>query len=89
MSESQKILRVGIVGAGEVAQVIHLPVLSLLAHLYSVTIVCDLSKKVRRMVNSDTGPPLTLMSRMRSTALQNTTSQRQRQILKKFSKALT
>ncbi|KAL1625998.1 hypothetical protein SLS56_007056 [Neofusicoccum ribis] len=42
MSSPQK-LRVGIIGAGEVAQVIHLPVLSLLSHLYSVTAVCDIS----------------------------------------------
>ncbi|KAL1304914.1 hypothetical protein AAFC00_003829 [Neodothiora populina] len=45
MADEQKKLRVGIVGAGEVAQVIHLPVLSLLAHLYSVSIICDISKK--------------------------------------------
>lgn len=46
MTDVQKKLRVGIVGAGEVAQVIHLPVLSMLSQLYSVSIVCDLSKKV-------------------------------------------
>lgn len=46
MADVQKKLRVGIIGAGEVAQVIHLPVLSMLAHLYSVSIICDLSKKV-------------------------------------------
>lgn len=45
MVDVQKQLRVGIIGAGEVAQVIHLPVLSMLAHLYSVSIICDLSKK--------------------------------------------
>ncbi|WPH03863.1 Hypothetical protein R9X50_00674600 [Acrodontium crateriforme] len=38
-------LRVGIVGAGGVAQVIHLPVLSMLNHLYTTTIICDLSRK--------------------------------------------
>jgi predicted dehydrogenase len=38
-------LRVGIIGAGEVTQVIHLPVLSLLAHSYTVEIVCDISRK--------------------------------------------
>jgi predicted dehydrogenase len=40
-----KKLRVGIIGAGEVAQVIHLPVLSLLSHLYTVTSVCDISRE--------------------------------------------
>lgn len=37
------ILRVGVIGAGEVAQVIHLPTLSLLSHLYQVTSICDIS----------------------------------------------
>jgi len=41
-------LRIGIVGAGEVAQVIHLPTLALLSHLYEVTGVCDISRKVGR-----------------------------------------
>jgi predicted dehydrogenase len=40
-------LRVGIIGAGEVAQVIHLPALAMLSHLYITTAVCDISKKVR------------------------------------------
>ena len=39
-------LGVGIIGAGEVAQVVHLPVLSLLSHLYTVHIVCDVSAKL-------------------------------------------
>jgi predicted dehydrogenase len=38
-------LRVGIIGAGEVAQVIHLPTLSLLSDLYEVRSVCDISEK--------------------------------------------
>ncbi|KAF2161432.1 hypothetical protein M409DRAFT_37553 [Zasmidium cellare ATCC 36951] len=38
-------LRVGILGAGEVAQVCHLPVLGLLSHLYVVTAICDISAK--------------------------------------------
>ncbi|OJD30330.1 nad binding rossmann fold [Diplodia corticola] len=42
MAPPQK-LRVGIIGAGEVAQVIHLPTLALLSHLYTVTTICDLS----------------------------------------------
>ena len=43
MAESKK-LRVGIIGAGEVAQVIHIPTLQLLDHLYSIVAICDLSK---------------------------------------------
>nr|OQO24845.1 hypothetical protein B0A51_10332 [Rachicladosporium sp. CCFEE 5018] len=34
---STRKLRVGIIGAGDVAQVIHLPVLALLSHLYTIT----------------------------------------------------
>lgn len=44
--KSQSQLRVGLIGAGEVAQVIHLPVLALLSHLYKTTVICDLSKTV-------------------------------------------
>lgn len=40
-----KVLRVGIIGCGEVAQVIHLPTLHLLNHLYTVTAICDVSQK--------------------------------------------
>ncbi|KAF2031690.1 NAD(P)-binding protein [Setomelanomma holmii] len=43
MSSSR--LRIGIIGAGEVAQVCHLPVLALLKHLYSISIICDISEK--------------------------------------------
>lgn len=38
------ILRVGIIGAGEVAQCVHLPTLALLSHLFSVTAICDISE---------------------------------------------
>jgi predicted dehydrogenase len=47
MAAPSKRLRVGVVGAGEVAQVVHLPTLSLLCHLFTTTVVCDLSLKVR------------------------------------------
>ena len=40
------VLRVGLIGAGEVAQVIHLPTLQLMNHLYTVSAICDVSKKV-------------------------------------------
>jgi predicted dehydrogenase len=38
-----KILRVGIIGIGEVAQSIHLPTLALLSHLFTVVAICDIS----------------------------------------------
>src|SRR5580692_7717144 len=42
--KSPRVLGVGVIGAGEVAQVIHLPTLSLLSHLYSVVAICDVSQ---------------------------------------------
>ncbi|EJT98665.1 NADP-binding protein [Dacryopinax primogenitus] len=42
-----KILRVGLVGTGSVAQVIHLPVLALMSHLFKVTALCDISAQSR------------------------------------------
>ena len=39
------VLRVGLIGAGEVAQVIHLPTLQLMEHLYTVIAICDVSQK--------------------------------------------
>ncbi|KPV75872.1 uncharacterized protein RHOBADRAFT_66296 [Rhodotorula graminis WP1] len=43
MSPRQQVIRVGIVGCGEVAQTTHLPTLALLNHLYSVHALCDVS----------------------------------------------
>ncbi len=39
------VVRVGVIGAGEVAQVIHLPNLQLMNHLYTVSAICDVSQK--------------------------------------------
>ncbi|KAB5589619.1 hypothetical protein CTheo_6936 [Ceratobasidium theobromae] len=39
-----RVLRVGIIGTGEVAQTIHLPTLQLMSHKYKVTALCDVSK---------------------------------------------
>lgn len=41
-----KILNVGIIGLGEVAQVIHLPVLESLPQYYRITALCDISPKM-------------------------------------------
>ncbi|EME86728.1 uncharacterized protein MYCFIDRAFT_210592 [Pseudocercospora fijiensis CIRAD86] len=45
MASTPKRLRAGILGAGLVAQTIHLPNLSLVSHLYEVTAICDISQK--------------------------------------------
>jgi predicted dehydrogenase len=40
------IIRVGIIGLGEVAQTVHLPVLNMLSDKFSVTGVCDVSRQL-------------------------------------------
>jgi predicted dehydrogenase len=42
----QKILNVGIIGLGEVAQIIHLPVLETLPHRFRIAALCDISPKL-------------------------------------------
>lgn len=43
-------LRVGVIGLGEVAQVVHLPVLAALPHLFEIRSACDLSPTLQRQV---------------------------------------
>jgi predicted dehydrogenase len=43
-------LRVGVIGLGEVAQVVHLPILESLPDRYRVTAVCDISPTLRDVV---------------------------------------
>jgi len=47
-----KPIRVGVVGCGEVAQIIHLPTLRDLGGLFEVTALCDVSKKVLAAVGA-------------------------------------
>ncbi|SJX63377.1 uncharacterized protein SRS1_14195 [Sporisorium reilianum f. sp. reilianum] len=49
MSSPQK-LRVGVVGAGEVTQVVHLPTLTFLSDQYTVTAICDVSREAAEHV---------------------------------------
>jgi predicted dehydrogenase len=42
-------LRVGVIGLGEVAQVVHLPILESLPDLYQITAVCDISPTLREL----------------------------------------
>ncbi|WP_246078988.1 Gfo/Idh/MocA family protein [Paenibacillus piri] len=39
-------LKIGIIGLGEVAQIIHLPVLESLSDKFEITAVCDISPKL-------------------------------------------
>lgn len=50
-------LRIGIVGCGEAAQVLHLPALDQLADRFSVEAVCDIDETVRREVAREWGVP--------------------------------
>ncbi|KAG8679919.1 hypothetical protein FRC11_003145, partial [Ceratobasidium sp. 423] len=44
VESTRRVIRVGIIGAGEVAQTTHLPTLQLLSHQYKVTALSDVSK---------------------------------------------
>jgi predicted dehydrogenase len=51
------VLRVGVIGLGEVAQVVHLPVLASLPELFEVRSACDLSPTLLREVGDRFGVP--------------------------------
>ncbi len=55
-------LRIGIVGCGEVTQVIHLPTLAQLSDLFEVTALCDISDRVLKSV-ADLIAPVTTYDR--------------------------
>ncbi|CAH0051708.1 unnamed protein product [Clonostachys solani] len=42
-SNSQKVLRVGLIGCGEVSQVVHIPTLSYMSDWFRITYLCDVS----------------------------------------------
>lgn len=44
IKSSERIVRVGIIGCGEVAQVSHIPILNFLRHKYRITYLCDISQ---------------------------------------------
>lgn len=48
-------LRIGIVGCGEVTQLLHLPTLNQLSDLFEVTALCDVSQSVRNQVGDAWG----------------------------------
>ncbi|POR34955.1 hypothetical protein TPAR_04867 [Tolypocladium paradoxum] len=41
----QRVLQVGVIGGGDVAQIVHLPTFLFLSSLYRVTAICDVSQK--------------------------------------------
>ncbi|KAI1385479.1 uncharacterized protein F4822DRAFT_413120 [Hypoxylon trugodes] len=42
--DARRVLRVGIIGCGEIAQVAHIPNINFLSHLFRTTYLCDISK---------------------------------------------
>ena len=50
-------LRVGVIGLGEVAQVVHLPVLQSLPQMYEITAVCDISPTLVQVMGDQYGVP--------------------------------
>lgn len=44
-SSSPRILRVGIIGCGEIAQVVHIPTINFLSHRFKITYLCDISRQ--------------------------------------------
>ncbi|SEQ86343.1 Gfo/Idh/MocA family protein [Microlunatus flavus] len=55
-------LNVGVIGLGEVAQVVHLPVLQSLPELFSVQAGCDISPTLAKQVGDRFGIPQTYLS---------------------------
>ncbi|KAI1773271.1 hypothetical protein F4818DRAFT_122407 [Hypoxylon cercidicola] len=66
----QLILRVGIIGCGEIAQVAHIPNINFLSHLFQITYLCDISaqtlehcsRKVQGLIPKTTTDPEKLCS---------------------------
>ncbi|KAK9383389.1 NAD binding Rossmann fold oxidoreductase [Kockiozyma suomiensis] len=57
------ILRVGLIGCGEVAQVVHIPTLNFLSDYYQITYLCDVSQNAlehcQKKVTGGTAPEIT------------------------------
>ncbi|KAF9880258.1 myo-inositol 2-dehydrogenase [Colletotrichum karsti] len=54
---SPKILHVGVIGGGDVAQIVHLPTFMLLSSLFKVTTICDVSQKTADHCRAKFGIP--------------------------------
>lgn len=55
-------VRVGLIGCGEIAQVVHIPTLNHLSHLFQITYLCDISKTALEYCQAKvvaTKPPIT------------------------------
>lgn len=52
MTDASRILRVGIIGCGEIVQVSHIPTLGFLAHKFRITYLCDVSREALEFCRS-------------------------------------
>ncbi|KAH6889245.1 hypothetical protein B0T10DRAFT_572616 [Thelonectria olida] len=61
MATGNRILGVGLIGCGEVSQVVHIPTLGFLSHLFKITYLCDVSENALEHTRSKIGggPPKT------------------------------
>ncbi len=58
--EDRRKIRIGIIGLGLIAQVVHIPNLAHLSRLFEITSVCDLSMSLAKSVGQSLpGPPTT------------------------------
>ena len=62
-------VRVGVIGCGEAAQIMHLPSLRFLAPEFEVTAVCDVSRAVAERVGDDWNVPVRLVDPAAAVAL--------------------
>ncbi|KAJ8133327.1 hypothetical protein O1611_g295 [Lasiodiplodia mahajangana] len=54
-----KVLRVGIIGGGDVAQIVHIPTLVFLSRLYKIELLCDVSERTAKHCAQKFGIPRT------------------------------
>jgi predicted dehydrogenase len=62
-------VRIGVVGCGEAAQIMHLPSLRFLADIFEVTAVCDVSRSVVERVGEEWNVPVRLADHAAAVAL--------------------
>ncbi|KAF4467850.1 myo-inositol 2-dehydrogenase [Fusarium albosuccineum] len=54
---TNRVLHVGVIGAGDVAQIVHVPTLVFLSRLFKITTICDISKKTAEHCAAKFGIP--------------------------------
>ena len=52
-----KVLQVGVIGGGDVAQIVHIPTLVFLSRLFNIKTICDVSRKTAEHCAAKFGIP--------------------------------